>query len=246
MTSSPCSPTRLVPSGAKASTAAPEVAAGDLAAAHRHQRAAAHEGRAHVGAAADRRHHHARPDPLAHPVEALGRQRGAGRPDRPQGRQVEGGVGSGREAGLAAGHEEGGRRAEERHALLRRQPPQAGEVGMAGVAVEQHQRGSDQQAADQVVPHHPAGGGEPQEPVARPQVVVQAQHLVVLERDAAVAVHDRLGQAGGPRREQHVERVVERDRLGRGAVAGLGQQVGPAPGRLRRSRRPGRGRRRAP
>jgi hypothetical protein len=44
---------------------------------------------------------------------------------------------------------------------------------------------------------------------------VQRQHLVVLDQDAAVAVHDRLGQAGGARRVQDVERVVERDRIER-------------------------------
>ena len=53
------------------------------------------------------------------------------------------------------------------------QPPQRAEVGVAGVAVEQHDRRADQQAADEQVPHHPAGGGEPEEAVAGAEVVLQ-------------------------------------------------------------------------
>ena len=45
---------------------------------------------------------------------------------------------------------------------------------MAGRAVVQHDGRADQQPADQEVPHHPAGGGEPQEPVARAQIPLQA------------------------------------------------------------------------
>ena len=39
---------------------------------------------------------------------------------------------------------------------------------------------------------------------------MQAERLEVLEHDAAVPVHDRLGQSGGSRRIQDPERVVER------------------------------------
>ena len=65
-----------------------------------------------------------------------------------------------------------------------------------------------------------------------------------------MAVDDRLGQAGRPRREQHVQRVVERDGV-EGERRGLGEQRPtrrPRPGRPRR-RRPrsgGRARRRSP
>jgi hypothetical protein len=43
--------------------------------------------------------------------------------------------------------------------------------------------------------------------------VVQGEHLDVLDEDAAVAVHDRLRQAGGAGRVEDVQRVVERDGL---------------------------------
>ncbi len=56
-------------------------------------------------------------------------------------------------------------RSASRHSVIR--------SGYAGAAVVQHDRRAHQQAADEEVPHHPAGGGEPQEPVARPEIPVQ-------------------------------------------------------------------------
>ena len=85
------------------------------------------------------------------------------------------------------------------------------EVRVQRVAVDQHRRRAVQQRRDQRVPHHPGGGREPQQPVARRagpscrRVVLQ-----VLEQDPAVAVHDRLRLAGGAGGEQHAQRVVER------------------------------------
>ena len=93
------------------------------------------------------------------------------------------------------------------------------------------------QPRHEVVPHHPAGRREPAEAVGRPQVRVERECLEVLEEDPAVAVDDRLGQPGRPRREQHVQRVVERDRLD-GERRRLGEQ--------RRPRRPRRGPRQRP
>ena len=91
------------------------------------------------------------------------------------------------------------------------QPPQRVEVGLAGVAVEAATTvAPTSRPGHEVVPHHPAGGGEPEEAVAGPEVVVQRERLQVLEEDAAVAVDDRLGQAGGARRVQDVQRMVER------------------------------------
>ena len=100
--------------------------------------------------------------------------------------------------------------------------PQDVEVGMARAAVVEDHRRAHQQAADQEVPHHPAGGGEPQEPVARAEVVVQRQRLEVLDDDPAVRLHDALGQPGRPRRVQHPQRVVEghRRELQRGGGGG--------------------------
>ncbi len=73
------------------------------------------------------------------------------------------------------------------------QPPERVEVGPARVAVEQRRRSAPTaEPGDEVVPHHPAGGGEPEEPVAGPQVVVQGERLEVLERGC------RRGRARSP------------------------------------------------
>jgi hypothetical protein len=100
---------------------------------------------------------------------------------------------------------------------------------MAGIAVEQDDRGADAEAGHQVVPHHPAGRGEPEEAVVRPEVALQSERLEVFDGDAAVPVHDRLGQAGGARREQDVQRLVEGD-AGELQRAGFGHEVGPGRG----------------
>ena len=96
---------------------------------------------------------------------------------------------------------------------------------MAGAAVVQHDRGVAEQAADEEVPHHPAGRGEPEHAIAALQVEVQLALLQLLEQDAAVAVHDRLRQAGGARGVEHPQGVLERDLLEaqRGARAALGE-----------------------
>ena len=94
-------------------------------------------------------------------------------------------------------------------------------------AVEQDQRRAHGQPGDEVVPHHPAGGGEPEEAVSRTEVVVQRQHLEVLQQDAAVPVDDRLGQPGGSRRVEDVQRVVEGDLLELAERPALGHQIGP-------------------
>ena len=57
-------------------------------------------------------------------------------------------------------------------------------------------RRADQQAAEQAVPHDPAGGGVPVKPVPGAEVVVQCGQLEVLQHYAAVPVNDRLGQPG--------------------------------------------------
>ena len=80
-------------------------------------------------------------------------------------------------------------------------------------AVVQHDARVDRQPRDQVVPHHPAGRAEPEEPIGGPEVVVQRVDLQVLEQDAAVAVDDRLRQPGRARAVEDVERMVERDLL---------------------------------
>ena len=70
---------------------------------------------------------------------------------------------------------------------------------MAGVAVVEDDRGRREQHADEEVPHHPAGGREPEDAVAGLRVEVQVHLLEVLEQDAALPVDDRLREAGGAR-----------------------------------------------
>ena len=91
---------------------------------------------------------------------------------------------------------------------------------MQRVAVDHHDRRAHQQRRDQRVPHHPGGGGEPQDPVARPEVPAQRVVLQVLQQDPAVAVHDRLRLAGGAGGEQHAQRVGERHRVERELAPG--------------------------
>ena len=81
---------------------------------------------------------------------------------------------------------------------------------MQRVAVEHHDRCAREQRRDEGVPHHPGRCREPHQPVARAEIPAQRVVLEMFEEDPPVAVDDRLGQAGGARREQHAQRVVER------------------------------------
>ena len=96
--------------------------------------------------------------------------------------------------------------------------------------------------ADEEVPHHPAGRREPEDAVAGLRVEVQVELLQLLEQDAAVALDDRLRQAGGARGVEDPERVVEGDALEAelDALAEVGEL---APGH-RRGARPSRSSRR--
>ena len=148
--------------------------------------------------------------------------------------------------GLSARHHEGRARAQPGELFLVGEPPQRAEVGPGRVAVEAHHGRPDEQAGDEVVPHHPAGRREPGEPVVGAEVGVEREHLEVFEENPAVTVHDRLGHAGGPRREEHVERMVGSDLresgfpgpadelVPRDVVARRGVQVRDANGRAHR------------
>ena len=157
---------------------------------------------------------------LGDPRELFGRERRAGGAQRAHGGQIV--PLSRRDARLLARLQVGRPDPEHGHAVALDERPQDVEVGMAGAAVVEDHGRAHQQAADEEVPHHPAGGGEPQEPVARAEVVVQRQHLEVLDDDPAVRLHDALGQPGRPGRVQHPQRVVERHRreLQRGGRGG--------------------------
>jgi hypothetical protein len=78
------------------------------------------------------------------------------------------------------------------------------------IAVDQHDRGTEQEAGNQQVPHHPPCCCELQQAAGSLESHAQTEVLHVLEQHPAVAVDDRLGQARRSRGEQHVERVLER------------------------------------
>ena len=166
-------------------------------------------------------------DVLVDPVEALRRQRRAGRADRAQAREVA--AGARLHSRLHAGRDVGGGGAEHRDPGLLGEIPEDAHVGEAGVAVVEDDRRLGEQAGDDEVPHHPAGGGEPEEAVAGLGVDVEVHLLQLLEQDAALALDDRLRQAGGAGGVEDPERVVEGDALeGQLGALALDQQVVPA------------------
>ncbi|RPK35203.1 hypothetical protein EES39_33480 [Streptomyces sp. ADI92-24] len=118
-------------------------------------------------------------------------------------------------------------------------PPDPVDVGMGWAAVVQDERASVQQPPDHEVPHHPAGGGVEEVAVVRAQVDAEPERLEQFDDYAAVAVHDALRHAGGPRGPQDPQRVVERDVGEDRPGPAVGQFGPPVPGRIRPPR-PGR------
>ena len=96
-----------------------------------------------------------------------------------------------------------------------------------GLTVVEHDRGARQEPADQEVPHHPAGGGEPEETVAGTKIAVQPRLLQVLQQDAALPLDDRLRQTRRAGRVEDPERVVEGQAL-EAQLGGLGEQLLPS------------------
>ena len=112
------------------------------------------------------------------------------------------------------------RGAEEVHLLLDRVVEQRRGRGVEWGAVVEQERCVRGETGDQPVPHHPAAGGEVEEPFARDEARLQLVLLEVLEQGAAGRMHDAFRHPRRPRREQDVERVGEGeagelDRLGR-------------------------------
>ena len=139
-----------------------ERAALELAAVDRQQRDAADEGGADVGAAAGREEPGVAADVLVDPLEALRRERRAGRAD---GAQAPTGRGrpDGLDAGLHAGGDVAGAGAEAGDPGSLGEVPEDAHVRVARAAVVEDDRGGREQAADEEVPHHPAGRREPEE-----------------------------------------------------------------------------------
>ena len=207
----------------------PEAAARDHARPDRQQRARPHEAGAQVGAAGERTQDQIALDVPVDPLETLGRQRRSGRAQPAQRGKIQ--LTSGGQAGLGAGEQVGRAHPEVADLLLGDDPPQGVGARERGAAVVGHHGRPGQQAAREEVPHHPAGRGVPEKHVPGPQVLVEREGLEMLQDDAAVTVHDRLGQAGGARGVQHPQRMIERHvgvvRLGqrRRVGAGLAQVV---------------------
>ena len=115
------------------------------------------------------------------------------------------------QAGLAARVDEFRRGAEQGDLRVVGIVEQRVAVRIEGRAVVEHDRRFGGQRADNPVPHHPAAGGEPEDPVSRLHVGVQAMLLGVGQNGRADAVHDafrRAGRAGGV---EDIERIVESD-----------------------------------
>ena len=186
-----------------------EQAAGDLALVDRHERRAADDAAADVGAAAAVDQQDVGPELLVDVAVALGRERRAGRAEDADRAEVV--LAPGLQAGLAAGHQEGRADAHERRARLLGEPPLPARVGPGRVAVEHDDRRAHQQAVDERVPHHPGRRREPQQAAAGLEIPAQRVRLEVLQQDAAVPVHDRLRDARRAGREEHRERMVEGD-----------------------------------
>ena len=201
-----------------------ETRGGDLPRVDGQDRVARQQARADVRAAAPDVEEEVGPELLVQPRIALGRERRTGLAHGPDRREVE--AATRLEPVLAAGHREGGAETHERRPGLLGELPLEGEVGKPGVAVDHDDRRAEEQVRHERVPHHPRGRREPEQPVAVPDVEAEAQVLAVLEEDATVPVDDRLRQAGRAGREEHVERVRERDgvELER---PGLGEQLLP-------------------
>ena len=183
-----------------------ERGAGDLAAEDRLQRPALDDPGADVGAAAADVQQHLRAELLIDPVVAFRCERRARRAELADRAQV---ALAQADPGLAAGHQQRRAHPHLRRAQLLRQAPLHLEVGVQRVAVEHHDRGSQQQRGDQRVPHHPRRRREPQEAVAGAQIPAQPAVLEMLDEDSAVTVNDRLRQPGRARGEQHAQRMIE-------------------------------------
>ncbi len=213
-----------------------ETAALQLAAPHRQRRATEREAGHDVGAPGDRRQAEIALHALVDVIEALRRERAAGREQRPQIRERE--VLARDDADLLRVVDVLGRRAEVRGPLGFGEIPQHLAAVDEGRPVVEQQRRARAEARGEPVPHHPAAGREIEQPVAGLEVAVQQVLLQVLQQRAAGAVDDALRNAGRSRREENVERMVERqadvvDRDRRRAARGTHPRR-PRRGRARR------------
>ena len=150
------------PSSSNAVHRCTEVAARDLALPHRCHRAPADERRAHIGAAGDRRQQRirARRDRRS---SGTRRPAAARRSNRSPRRSVRSNRSTGSRSGPLAGGEV--RRSSPNQVIRSSAASRQSVVGtlVVRIAVEGDEAAAEQQPRDDVVPHHPAGRGEPEE-----------------------------------------------------------------------------------
>ena len=182
----------------------------DLPGVHRQHRVADHQTAAEIGTPGNRRQVKIGLDRVVHEPEPLGRQCRTGRCQRADRAEIMGV--SWPDFGVRARVEKLRRRTEEGHPNLVGKIEESVRIRVRRRAVKQHQRRSSRKPGRKPVPHHPAGGREVEHPVAGAEIGMENVFGQVLQQHTTGAVHDALGLAGGARREQHVPRVIERQR----------------------------------
>ena len=197
-------------SNAVAST--PSQRPADLAAHDGRQRAAGDDGAAHVGAAAPVDQQHVWAELLVEVVVALGRAAAIPRSAR---RGCSRGRSRGRAAGRPCGRPSGTRgsppspsarvSSASRHCCAR-----SGQAGSPSSSTIELRSSSAATSAFHII-HAVVVNHSRRPPGLRSQP--SPRFLTCSSEDAAVPVHDRLRQPGRARREEHVERMVERHRL---------------------------------
>ena len=216
----------------------PEPARLQLAAPDRPDRVAEREAGDDVGAAADAREVHVPLDRCVDVVEAVRRERAAGREDRAERR---------RDRACAPGASPSFSASARYFALvpntvIRSSAAMSHRIGGGASGAPSYSTtvAPTASARDEPVPHHPAAGGEVEDPVVRAEVGVQHQLLEMLEQRAARPVHHALGQARRAGRVHDVERMIERQaregglvRHRRCASSSSSQRTAPAAARCR-------------
>ena len=179
----------------------------DLAAPDGLRRYAEHEAGDDVGAAGNRGEVDIRLDRLVDEIEILRRQRRTRRGHHSQSRQI---VAVARaKTRLAHCIDELRRRAEDRHPLVLRIIEERAPFWMEGRAVVEEKRRARCEAGGEPVPHHPAAGGEVEEPVFGRERAMQPVLFQMLEQRAAGAMHDAFRSARRAGGEEDIERMVE-------------------------------------
>ena len=174
---------------------------------HRQQRVAEGEAGDEIGAARDGRHRDAGLHVPRQVAEALARQRRARGEDGAQ--RIQPMALPGFDAGLFDAREVFGAGAEHGDALAVDEVRERLGRRAERRTIVEHQRTTACEPRDEPVPHHPAGGGEKEEPILAAEVAVQPVLLQMLQQRAADAVDDALRRPGGARGVEDVKGGVE-------------------------------------